>query len=129
MENKPEVVEVEEKEYNKRDKIKYILIYAGVFVLAPTIIGISLTLIFQNYYLVEAVYTIFGCLSILLALFKSHRRDSKNIRKTHTIVEDKDASEYRQYSFQQWISYIAGAISLVLAIASFYIMNAMGLFS
>ena len=130
MIEEPEVIESEEPGiYSRKDKIKYVLIYSSIFILMPTGIGIPLTAIFSNPYIIESSYVIFGAISIIFAFIRSTRRDTKNIRKNHTLVEDKETEEYRKYSFQQWVAYISGAVSLVLSIAAFYICDAIGLFA
>ena len=131
MEDKQEIVESneEQKDYSKRDKIKYLTIYSSIFVVLPTILATIFTLIFHNPYLPESIFAIFGSLSILIALFRSTNRDTKNYRKNHTIIEDKETPEYRLYSFHQRISYIVGAIVLLLAVGSFYLMYLLGQFN
>ena len=122
-----EVEEVESGSYSKKDIFIYALIHASIFLLLPTVIGISLTAILKMRQIAEAMYVIFGTISILFALFRSRRRDSKNFRKNHTISEDKDTPEYKQFFYQQLIAYVFGLISIALSVPCFYICIAIGL--
>ena len=125
IEPKPEIVEEgsEESRFNKR---KYLIIYSSIFFLVPSAIGIPLTAALQNGTYIESAYAIFGTISLLAGLFRSWQRDSKNIRKNHTIVEDKDTPLYREFSFKQWTCYVVGIVLLVLSVGSFYLCGLFG---
>lgn len=126
IDNNKEIVEEDESQESSFEKKKYILIYSLIFFLVPTAVGIPLTAVLRNGTYIESFYVIFGVLSLLMGIFRSWQRDSKNIRKTHTIVEDKDTPSYKQFVIKQWTSYIVGLILLALSVGAFYICNAIG---
>lgn len=97
----------------KKERLAILIVVLSV-VLLPTIVGVTLMLIFQRSVILESLYAIFGTLTILAALFRSWRRDSKNYRKEHTIVEDKDTKEYKSYRCLQITLYVTGLSLLAL---------------
>ena len=123
------IADDEDREYTKKDKIIFASIYCSIFILLPAAIGLPLTFGLKTPYYVDAIFMIFGSVSILAALFRSYRRDSTNYRKNHTVVEDKDSTNYKIYSFHQLVAYIAGAISLGIGVGLFYLLDAIGLFA
>lgn len=92
----------------------FILIFVLVAVLLPTIVGVILMLVFQRSVILESLYAIFGSLILIVALFRSRARDSANIKKEHTVVEDHNTKEYKKYSRFQAVLYFTGAGLLVL---------------
>ena len=128
IEPKPEIVEDDSQE-SSFDKRKYIIIYSSIFFLAPTAIGVPLTITLRNGTYIESLYVIFGVISLLIGVIRSWNRDSKNVRKNHTIVEDKDTPQYKAYRFQQMTSYIVGFILLAVSVAAFYICEAAGVYN
>lgn len=129
IEEKKDIVEEDESQDSSFWKIKYVLIYSAIFFLIPTAVGVPLTACLSNGSYVESLYVIFGVISMLVGIVRGWNRDSKNFRKNHTTVEDKDSSAYRQFVFQQWTSYIVGIILLGLSVAAFYICQAAGIFN
>ena len=111
----------------KKDIFVYALIYASIFLFLPTVIGISLTAILKMRQIAEAMYVIFGTISLLFALFRSRRRDTKNYRQNHTIVEDKESADYKLFFYQQLFAYLFGVTSILLSVPCFYICVAIGL--
>ena len=128
IEPKPEIVEDDSQE-SSFDKRKYIIIYSSIFFLAPTAIGVPLTITLRNGTYIESLYVIFGVISLLIGVIRSWNRDSKNVRKNHTIVEDKESASYRQFFFIQMTSYIVGVILLGISVGAFYICEAAGIFN
>ena len=116
------------KEYTKKDKFKFALIYSLIFLGVPMAVGMPLTAALNNLNYIESLYIIFGAISMLAALFRGYRRDSKNYRKNHTVVEDHDSVEYVQYSFHQMVAYIVGIIAIGLGVGFFYLFYGLGLF-
>ena len=125
---KTEVVEDESQE-SSFSKIKFLLIYCSIFFLTPSAVGIPLTAVLRNGTYVEALYVIFGAISLLLGMVRGWNRDSKNFRKYHTTVEDKESASYRQFFFIQMTSYIVGLILLGISVGAFYICEAAGIFN
>ena len=97
----------------KKEKL-FILIVVLVATLLPTIAGVTLMLIFQRSVILESLYAIFGAGILIVALFRSWRRDSVNYRKDHTVVEDKETSAYKSYRNMQIALYITGAALLIM---------------
>ena len=97
----------------KKEKL-FILIVVLVATLLPTIAGVTLMLIFQRSVILESLYAIFGAGILIVALFRSWRRDSVNYRKDHTVVEDKNTSAYKSYRNMQIALYITGAALLIM---------------
>lgn len=92
----------------------FILIFVLVSILLPTIVGVTLMLVFHRSVILESLYAIFGALILIIALFRSRARDSINIKKTHTVVEDTNTKEYKKYKNLQVTMYFTGAGLLVL---------------
>ena len=97
----------------KKEKLS-ILIVILVATLLPTIAGVTLMLIFKRSVILESLYAIFGAGILIVALFRSWRRDSVNYRKDHTVVEDKETSAYKSYRNMQIALYITGAALLIM---------------
>ena len=105
----------------KKEKL-FILIVVLVATLLPTIAGVTLMLIFKRSVILESLYAIFGAGILIIAFFRSWRRDSANYRKDHTVVEDKESSAYKSYRNMQIALYITG-VALLLMTGVIYVLG------
>lgn len=110
-----------EKEQLRKQRILFVIIYSAIFIVVPTAIGIPIAAIFYHRTILEALYLVFGVIALLIPLFKSRIRDSKNWKENHTIVEDKESDSYKNYRFLQTVMYIVGLITILLSIPSYFI--------
>lgn len=94
-----------------RDNWGYLL-FSAIFLILPTITGLIFYLTLGTLYQFEAAFVIFGCISLIIGIFRTRRRDTKNFKTNKTLHEDTDTDEYRQYRFEQWVFYITGLVDL-----------------
>ena len=102
----------------KKNKL-FILIFSLAAFLLPTIVGLILTLIMQRMVFLEAFYIIFGVITLLVALHRSRRRDTKNYKANHTMVEDKEKEEFKDYRKTQILLYCLGVFLLLCSLGAF----------
>ena len=105
-------------EDNKKERL-FILIFCICAVGLPLIVGTILTIIFQRIVLLESSLIICGVLVILLALFRSRRRDSKNYKENKSVHEDHESESYLEYRRLQITLYIVGLSLIVLSVIAY----------
>lgn len=111
----------EENRINKKDVLKYSLIFAGVIDVLPITIGVILMVTLQNYIYLEILCFAFGAIGLLAAIFRSTVRDRRNYKKNKSVFEDKTTPEYRTYRVIQWLM-IASAILILILSFIFYLI-------
>ncbi len=111
----------EENRINKKDVLKYSLIFAGVIDVLPIIVGVILMVTLQNYIYLEVLCFAFGAIGLLAVIFRSSTRDRKNYKKNKSVFEDKTTPEYRTYRVIQWLM-IASAVLILILSFIFYLI-------
>lgn len=106
------------KNLTKNNIIAYAL-YIGVMVLLPGIIGGVLALSQKDLIYLEVIYVVFGLIDIMIITVRIRMRDSRNYKKDKTIVEDKNAPEFKKWLMEQYLIAIIGAIDLVISLIVF----------
>lgn len=113
----------EENRINKKDVLKYSLIFAGVIDILPIIVGVILMVTLKDYTYLEVMCFVFGVIGLLASIFRSTIRDRRNYRKNKTVVEDKTTPEFKTYRVVQWLMIASSLLILLLALAFFYIFS------
>ena len=111
----------EENRINKKDVLKYSLIFAGVIDVLPIIVGVILMVTLQNYIYLEVMCFAFGAIGLLAAIFRSSTRDRRNYKKNKSVFGDKTTPEYRTYRVIQWLM-IASALLILILSFIFYLI-------
>lgn len=91
------------------------LISMVIVELIPTIVGLVLTLVFENFQYFHYIYGIFGIIIFLIALGRNWRRDTKNYKTQGSIVEDHTAESYKEYKKNQRTFWLMGLLNIVLS--------------
>lgn len=109
---------------DKKEILKYTLVFFGVIVLIPLAVGLPLSLVFKTFVYLESLFIVFGAFGLLVVVFRSRRRDSRNYKNNKTIFEDKTTSEFKSYRLIQWILVGVSLFALLCSLFSFLIGNA-----
>ncbi|MDY6429804.1 MAG: hypothetical protein SPL02_01335 [Bacilli bacterium] len=99
----------------------WLIIYAAIAVIVPLSLGVVLSIHYENFVYLESILVIAGCFTLVFGLFRSFHRDTKNVRKTHTVFEDKSTEDYKGYRLNQLTLYALGLLLLVGSLITFLI--------
>jgi len=114
------------KKEDKRDVLNYCLIFGGIVLLVPTIIGLILYLVWHSPYYFEATFCAMGCLGLIFVLGRSRRRDTKNYKANRTVVEgdsEEEKEAYKVYKYSQLICTLISILDFVIAGVLFLILR------
>jgi len=115
-----------EKE-DKKQVLVTSLVYGGIVLLIPAVIGVIFYFLNGNIYVLESMYVVFGCLGLLFVLGRSRRRDTKNYKQNRTvIVDEKEDTASKSYKAEQWMCVIIALSAFLIAGILFLIFSKTG---
>lgn len=83
--------------------------------LIPTVVGVVLAILFENFQYLHYIYGLFGIIIFLFALLRNWRRDTKNFKTQGSIVEDRTSESFKGYKKFQKTLWIMGILNIVLS--------------
>ena len=83
--------------------------------LIPAVVALALTLAFSNFQYFHYIYALWGILIFLYALLRNWRRDTKNYKTNHSIVEDKTTESYKEYKKTQLTLWLTGVANIAIS--------------
>lgn len=98
----------------------WIIIYACCLVL-PSVLGVILYFVLGALYYLEIAYAIVGVVIWLAMMFRMRIRDSRNLKKTKSIKEDKTTESYLNYKKSQFLLFVLGGLCLLASVGIFFI--------
>ena len=110
---------IEEKELSWKPSI----IYSAIMVLLPLAIGFIVSVSVNDFRYIEILCALFGVLSLLFTMIRIRARDSKNIKKDKTILEDKKTISYRSWFRLQICMALVGVVLLILSLVFFFVFK------
>ena len=106
----------------KKKDFLFILIFGLVGFLLPTITGLILAFSLKRTVFLESLYIIFGALTLIVALYRSRKRDIANYggasKKEQSEVEKENAKQFR---ITQIFLYGLGLFLFLCSLISFLI--------
>ncbi|HPG43469.1 MAG TPA: hypothetical protein PLJ98_06670 [Acholeplasmataceae bacterium] len=94
-----------------------------VYILIPTIIGLTLYLFTQIPSYIELSYFVFAVIQMMLILGRANRNDRLNMQEYGTTKIDRSLDSFKDFKKTQYIIMIAAVVNLLLAFISFYIFG------
>ena len=91
------------------------IISIAIVELIPALIALVLTLSFDNFLYFHYIYALWGVVIFLYALLRNWRRDTKNYKANHSIVEDKTTESYKEYKKNQLTLWLTGAGNIAIS--------------
>ena len=97
------------------------IITIAVVELFPAVIALVLTLTLSNFLYFHYIYALFAIVMFLFALIRNWRRDTKNYKKQHSIVEDPKTEDFKEYKRFQRTLWILGAVNVAISYLFWFI--------